>query len=119
MILPTTSITSVDDFSPIKIGRTGTPFAPQFWTWSNTAQSYVPRDLSGLSIAMSMRDAEGNVNVCSSTWQIDDAANGKAHRYWELGDVSTPGIWTLIIDLVDSQGRQIGVDERTLVIEDP
>lgn len=117
MSLPTTSITSVDDFSPMFRGDTGNPLRPQFWIWDNDLKKYVPRDLTGLTPSLKMIDADGQEKNCTGDWTIDNELQGQAHYQWQSTDVDTVGVWTLFIALTDSDSRVVHADTRTLTIK--
>lgn len=116
MPLPTTGITSIDDYSPIYIGDTLIPFATQFWQWSESSGQYEPFNLTGLTISMKMQEANGEVQTCTANWIVDSAVNGKAHYPWNSADVATPGVWTLYITLTNTGGQAVHTDTKVLTI---
>ena len=110
------AITSVDDFSPISVGDTAKPLAPQFWTWSNTSEQYVPLNLSGYTLSMKMQNSVGIVKTCAGSWVTDSASQGQAHYAWQASDVDTAGVWSLYITLTNGSSQPVHADVKTLVI---
>lgn len=92
-----------DDDSPVFVGDTGAPFAPQFLHKDGT-----PVNLTGATITMKLQqiisigtvaESVGVVKTAAGTWTIDDAMNGKAHYVYAAGDVDTPGTWNRYITI--------------------
>jgi hypothetical protein len=105
-----------DDYSPIYVGDTLKTFAPVFI--SKTTKAAI--DLTGLTITMRMLNTDdGTVKVCSGTWTIDDATNGKAHYQYQSGDVDTAGTWDMQMKLTDGSGKFVHGDIKVLEIETP
>ena len=101
----------IEDFSPIYVGDTEVPLAPQF---AHADGSFV--NLSGATITMKMQEATfGTVKVCSGTWTIDNAANGQAHYQWQVADVNTAGDWNLYITITIG-GLPVHADFKPLQI---
>lgn len=107
-----------DNFSPVAQGDTLINFAPQFGQYVNgVLQAF---DLTGLTISLKMQNAN-DISVSKSgagSWVIDNAAQGQAHYVWNSNDVSTPGVWTLFIQLTNSTtGAFVHAFRKTLEID--
>lgn len=98
-----------DDFSPIRVGATGSPFAPQFLYGDGT-----PVNLTGATISMVMFDGY-TAKTGAGTWTIDDAANGKAHYTYDAADVAKDADWQLIITITIG-GKPVYADVKNLLI---
>lgn len=101
----------VDDFSPVSVGDTGAPFAPQFLHKDGS-----PQPLIGATITMIMEDAEGNTKNAAGTWVIDDPSNGQAHYLYDANDVNTAGNWILYITITIG-GKPLTADTKSLEIK--
>lgn len=84
----------IEDYSPIYTGDVAVPFAPVFQHKDGSVVNLV-----GATINMKMQDQDGNLKICSGTWTIDDAVNGKAHYQWQTADVNTAGNWNLYVTI--------------------
>lgn len=98
-----------DDFSPIRVGATGSPFAPQFLYGDGT-----PVNLSGATISMIMFDGY-TAKAGAGTWTIDDATNGKAHYTYDTNDVAKDADWQLFITITIA-GKPVYADVKNLLI---
>lgn len=115
----TTSITTVDDFTPLTKGDTSTPLTGHFWKWNQAEGRYKPINLTDLTLSMRMKNPDGEVKVCAAEWTKTDAANGEAEYPWDAADVDTADIWTLQVQLLDSNGKPAHTCKRTITIEEP
>jgi len=107
-----------EDFSPIFVGDTLTPFAPVFQQINQTTGKLEPVNLTGLTMTMKM--SSGPVTkTCTGPWVTDDAANGLAHYTYEAADVNTVGLWQMQIALSDSSGDVAHTDMKLLEIQTP
>lgn len=107
-----------EDYSPLWLGDTGTPFAPVFQKVDPTSGQLVAFNLTGLTISMKMKEQEsGVIKVCSDTWTIDNAAGGQAHYGWQAGDVNTAGIWLLQLTCTNGTGQVVHADVKVLEIK--
>lgn len=98
-----------DDFSPIRVGDTGAPFAPQFLYGDGT-----PVNLSGATISMIMFDGY-TAKAGAGSWTIDDAVNGKAHYTYDAADVNKDADWQLYITITVG-GKPVHADMKKLLI---
>ena len=103
-----------DNYSPIGVGDTLYPFAPQFVTYNDGVPAALP--LTGLTISMKMVNAKGTVKTCAAAWVVDNAAGGQAHYPWNAADVDTAGTWTMYIALTNGLGQVAHAFTKTLVI---
>lgn len=102
----------IDDYSPIGVGDTLVPFAPQFTGYAGT-----PFNLSGLTLTLKMENEQGTVKNGSGVWSIVDATNGLAQYAWSNADVNTAGIWTLYISFTNGSGQVAHAQTKTLEIQ--
>jgi hypothetical protein len=102
----------IDDDSPIYVGDTGAPFAPQF-----VHKDGSPVSLIGATITMKMEDQynASNVKICAGPWTIDDASNGKSHYQYQASDVDTVGTWIRFITITIG-GLPVHADTKVLQI---
>jgi hypothetical protein len=106
--------TVIDDFSPISVGDTLTPFAPVFQQKVNGV--LVARSLAGATLSTRMENQYGIIKVWNSAnWTIDDAVNGLAHYQYQASDVDTAGTWTMQTQIMIG-GLPVHTDTKTLVI---
>lgn len=102
----------MDDFSPIYVGDTGAPFAPQFLHKDGT-----PMDLSGATITMQMVSLPSRaIANCAGNWTIDDAVNGKAHYDYTSNDVGTVGFFEMLIEITKNS-KPVHADSKILEIK--
>lgn len=108
-----TSVIVIDDYSPIRVGDTLTPFAPVFAHIVDGS----PESLVGATISMKMQltSAPYTIKICSGPWIIDDAANGQVHYQRQAADVDTPGVWNQQIE-VSIGGKFAYGDTKELTI---
>lgn len=115
----------IDDYSPIRVGDTGTPLSPRFLHKDES-----PVNLTGATMNMKMKLTGlsgtdpiplpiGTIITCSNTdpnaWIIDDTIGGRAHRQWSVSDVAVPGIWDLYI-VITKNGLPVHADMLPLII---
>lgn len=101
-----------EDYTPIYVGDTGVPFAPQFSTKNG------PLNLTGATFTMVMVNVNGlpgNRHVCGNFWTIDNASQGLAHYDWQPTDVSASGSFELQITVTIS-GKPVHTDVKPLTI---
>ena|ERR1044071_1331030 len=110
------TVVPIDDFSPVVVGDTGSPFVVQFLhRYTNT-----PIDLTGCTISMRMQNAEdlATVKDClDSAWTTDDAANGIAHYDFQDVDLDTAGTWNMSIKITKAS-KPVHADVKQLVIQE-
>lgn len=109
------AITSIDDFSPIFVGDSLKPFAPQIWTKDATG-NYVPQPLSGFTLTLSIIDSSYKL-IDTIIMTIDDATNGKAHCTIPSIDTSVPGTYMFFVKMTDGTGKFQRCDVKTLVVQ--
>jgi hypothetical protein len=103
----------IEDYSPIYVGNTLIPFAPQF-----KHKNGAPFSLSGATLSLKMRNtSSGEVKVCNGAWTIQDAANGLAFYKYQAADVNEPGTWELWAAATVS-GDTANADPKILVIKE-
>jgi hypothetical protein len=103
-----------DDFSPMYAGDTLNPFSPQF-----SYRDGSPVNLTNATITLVMvNSAPYSRQAGTGTWVIDNAAAGQAHYNWSSADVSTPGTWTIQVEIVVG-GEPLHFDSKILQIDPP
>lgn len=109
------TVIPIDDFSPITVGDTDSPFIVQFLNkYTNK-----PVPLSGAAISMRMQNADNpeQVKDCTdSAWTIDDETNGIAHYDFQDSDVNEDGTWNMSMKITRN-GKPVHADVKQLVIK--
>lgn len=105
---------AIDDYSPVYQGDTGAPFNPVFTHLDGTAVN-----LTGAALTMKMQGVSagesGTVIICTGTWTITDATNGKASYAYTSTDVATIGVWQMYITITIA-GKPVHADTKPLTI---
>lgn len=101
-----------DDYSPLYLGDTGTPWSTVF-----VYKNGLPYDLTGATLSLKLESVPRRVvKIGEGTWSIDDATNGRAHYNWNENDVDTVGNWNMYITILTEAGKIIHPDPKPLTI---
>lgn len=99
------TIIPVDDYSPIFVGDTGSPFSI-YVAHKNGFMSLI-----GATITMKLYNAATNtIKTCTGPWTVDSNDNGKAYYQFQAGDVDTAGDWEMWIN-INKNGQPLHVDD--------
>lgn len=96
------AVVPIDDYSPIFVGDTGTPFSIQ------VLQKNGFKSILGATISMTMQNVEDPsiIKVCGPNWTIDSSDNGKASYAYDAGDVDTAGSWKMWVKIALNEKKK-------------
>lgn len=92
-----------EDYTPRYVGDTANALKVTFTDHSGTAYSLAGLTGSAFSLKLYNVDTQQTITGTGS-WTITDEANGIAQYTWDADDVSTPGMYDIVVGVTFADG---------------